>query len=87
MSTMLISSMSKDFNDIMRIDHFFLDSVRLLHFMDLATLFIYCVVASSASSDDRVFVFEACWISQFWHPESVQGNFCLRPKELQELSR
>ena len=69
-------------NEVACIDHFYLDSVRLLHCMDVSTRFSAVFILSSASIDDGFFGFEACYLSHFWHPVSIhvdkafaQGSF------------
>ena len=69
-----ISSLSKSLNEVVCVDHFYLENFRLFHAMDLTTRFSAAYVVSTASMDDSVMAFEACWLSQFWIPESVRAD-------------
>lgn len=54
--------------------HFYLDSVRIFHCMDMLTRFSAAFVVKLAYLDEEVFGFEVCWIYQFWHPTSINGD-------------
>lgn len=69
-----ISSLSNNFNEVVCVDHFYLDGVQLLHCMDTATRCSAAFVVSSTALDDAVFGFENCWVNQFWLPESIHGD-------------
>jgi len=69
-----ISSLSKSFNDIVCIDHFYLDQIRLMHCMDLVSRYSAVHIVSTVTMGEAVQAFEACWVSQFWYPESVHGD-------------
>ena len=69
-----ISSMSKHFNEVVCVDHFYLGEIRLMHCMDLVSRFSTVQVVDSANLDDAVSAFEACWVNQFWYPESIHGD-------------
>jgi len=69
-----ISTMSKEFNDTVCVDHFYLESVRLMHCMDIVTRFSAAFVVTSSSMDDAVFAYESCWLSQFWQPSAILGD-------------
>lgn len=60
------STLSRNFNEIVCVDHFFyLESVRLLHCMEVAARFSAAFIVESASIDESVFGFQACWLSPF----------------------
>ncbi len=69
-----ISTLSKQFNEIVCIDHFFLDEICLVHCMDLVSRFSAVQAVESTNLADAVVAFEACWVSQFWYPESLHGD-------------
>lgn len=60
-----ISSLSKQFNDIFSVEHFYLDSVCLMQCMDLATRYSSVFLVPSAKMDDAVFGFGIYWISHY----------------------
>lgn len=59
-----ISSLSRNFNEIVCVDHFYFDGVQLLHCMDSATQFSAAYVVGYSAFDEAVFGFEACWVHQ-----------------------
>ena len=67
----------------MCIDHFYLDDVRLMHFMDLVTRCSAVYAVDTANMEDAVAAFEACWVSQFWYPEALHGEKAFKVSEFQ----
>lgn len=67
-----ISSLSKQFNEIVCIDHVYLDKLLLMHCMDLKSRYANAFAVGSASIKDAVHAFEAMWASIFWYPDAVQ---------------
>lgn len=65
-----ISSLNKHFNEIVCIDHFYLDEMRLMHCMALASR--YSLAVGYASTKDAFHAFEGTRASQFWYPDAVQ---------------
>lgn len=61
------SSLSKQFNEIVCIDHFYLDERRLMHRMDLVSRYSTVLAVDYLSTMDEVHAFEATWVSQFWN--------------------
>lgn len=64
-----IFSLSKQLNDIVCVDHFYLDSVRLMNCMYLATRYSSVFLVPSATRDYALFGCENCCISHYWMPE------------------
>lgn len=60
-----ISSLSRNFNEAVCVDHFYLESVSFLHCMDMATRFSAAFVVKSMTLEEAIFEFESCWLSQF----------------------
>lgn len=69
-----ISSLPRNFNEIVCVDQFHLDRVHFLHCIDAAMRYSAAHVVGCTALDEAVFVFEACWLQQFWLPKSVQGD-------------
>ena len=69
-----ISSLSKEFNEVVCIDHLYLDEIRLTHCMDVVSRYSAAHVVSTATLKDAIVAFEACWVSQFWHPDSIRAD-------------
>lgn len=80
-----ISGINRGFNDVVCIDHFHLDDVRLFHVMDSYSRFSAALPVSSMSLSDAIAAFEAIWISHFWPPCAVQGDLAFRHNEFQEF--
>lgn len=66
-----LSSMSRVFNDVVCVDHLFLDEVPVFHATDSVTRYsVGCVVPDTKISH-AVKAFDSLWISQFWNPVKV----------------
>ncbi len=79
-----LATLSREFNQVVAVDHFYLDSIRLIHFMDTVSRFSACYICESASMKEAIFAFHACWLNQFWTPESLHGDQAFLAKEFQE---
>ncbi|PXF44010.1 hypothetical protein BWQ96_06243 [Gracilariopsis chorda] len=66
-----ISSLSDQFNEIVCIDHMFLDEVCLFHAMDADTRYSAGIIVPNTSMAHAISAFEAVWISPFWIPAAV----------------
>lgn len=69
-----ISSLSRNFNDVVCLDHFFLESLCILHCMDMATRYSSASIVSSTSLENVIMGFESSWLSQFWLPDAIQAD-------------
>lgn len=69
-----ISTLWKDFNEILSIDHFYLDDMCLLHCVDTVTCYFTVHLVESAKMRDAVTGIEASWFTQFWCLQEIQGN-------------
>lgn len=69
-----ISSLYKSFNQELCIDHLYLDKVRVFHVMDTVTRYSAGFVVENATMEHSIKAFEACWIGQFWFPESIRAD-------------
>lgn len=66
-----LSSLNRQINEVVCVDHFHLDSVTLLHAMDTATRYSAAFVVESTSLHEAVLGFESCWLSPFWPTTAV----------------
>ena len=66
-----ISTMCRQFNQLVCIDHLFLDDVCVFHAMDSASRYSVGCVVPNTSMEQAVTAFDAHWVSQFWPPEKV----------------
>lgn len=69
-----ISYLSTEFNEVLCIDHLYKDEMRLMHFMDLISRYSAAHVVSSSTFKEAIMGFEACWVSQFWYPDSIRAD-------------
>ena len=69
-----ISSLSKGLNNLVCVDHFFLNGITIFHAMDTVTRFSAAQVVSSTSLEEAVLAFETCWVAQFGYPDAIQGD-------------
>ena len=60
-----LSSLDRNFNDVVCLDHFYLDEMVIFHAMDTASRFSAGHVVSSTSLEEAVYAFEISWLSQF----------------------
>lgn len=63
-----ISSMSKGVNEVVCIDHMYLENLCVFHYMDSKSRFSVGAVVDSTSMIDAVESFESTWMNQFWIP-------------------
>ena len=66
--------MNRSLNDVVMVDHFYLDQLRVFHAMDSYSRFSADYVVPDASLESAVVAFESVWIGQFWPPDAVQGD-------------
>lgn len=66
--------MSRNFRDVICIDHCFPDDQDVFPIMDSQTHYSVGGVISITSMSDAIPVFESLWISAFWTPNSVHGD-------------
>jgi len=66
-----LSSMSRQFNDVVCVDHFFLDNLCIFHAMDAITRYSAGSCVPDTSMVHSILSFETLWISQFWIPSAI----------------
>lgn len=69
-----LSSMSREFNDVVCVDHLLLNEVCVFHGMDTVTRYPSCAVVPDTSLSAAVIEFDACWLGQFSPPATVYGD-------------
>lgn len=69
-----ISSLSKNFNEILCVDHLYLEDILLVHFIDLVTRYSGSYAVTSTNLEEAVTPFEACWLSPFCYPDSIRAD-------------
>ena len=80
-----ISSFSTAFNEVVAVDHFHLEGVRIFHCMDVATRYSIGNVCVSASLDDAAHDFHQSWLAQFWTPDAVLGDKAFAGGKFREM--
>lgn len=66
--------MSRTFNDIVCIDHLFLEQHDVIHFMDAQTRYSSGLLVPTTNMRDAIYGFETKWKAEFWPPDCVQGD-------------
>jgi len=66
-----LSSMSRSFNDVVCIDHLFLDDHKVFHAMCSSTRYSVGAEVPDTTIDKSIACLEAHWISQFWPPNEI----------------
>ena len=69
-----LSSLNREFNEIVCIDHFFLENATVFHAMDVATRFSAGIVVESTSMETVILNLELIWFSNFWPPSYIQAD-------------
>ena len=69
-----LSSLSRSFNELVCIDHFYLANLCLFHIMDTVSRYSSCSLVPSTSLNDAILAFESGWLNQFWPPTAVLGD-------------
>ena len=67
-----LSSMSRQFNAIVCIDHLFLDGHDVLHMMDSRTRYSTGLIVPSTSMREAIIGYESKWLFEFWPSDAVQ---------------
>lgn len=73
-----ISGINRCFNDVVFVDHFWLDDICLFHAMDSFSRFSIAQPVTSTAISEVIVAFENLWISHFWPPSQVQGDLAFR---------
>lgn len=73
-----ISSLSNELNEVVCVDHFYLDELCVVHFMYMSTRFSTALMAEHRSINTAIRAFEETWITHLWYPSKIRGNivFC-----------
>lgn len=79
-----ISSLSKQINDVLCIDHFYLDDMCLIHFMDLTTRFSMDLIVQSTATSEVIMALETTWIPSFSYPDRIRGDSAFTRNEFKE---
>lgn len=67
-----LSSLSRDFNDYVCLDPFFLDGIRIFLVMDASNRFSAGLVCDGTSIATAIHALEEIWMSPFCHPVAIQ---------------
>ena len=66
-----LSSMTREFNKVVSVDHLFLGDNCAFHIMDTKSRYSVGAVVENTNMIDAIEVFESIWLSEFWTPETV----------------
>lgn len=69
-----LGSVSREFNDLVCVDHFFPDQLDVFHIMDNKTRYSTGDIVPSLQMSDAIPVFDAKWLSEFWPPGEIHGD-------------
>lgn len=69
-----ISAPSKRFNELLYVDHLYLDGAPLVNFIDLVTRHSSAMNAKTANLEDAFTAFEADRVTHFWYHDTVLAN-------------
>lgn len=66
-----LSAMTRSFNDLVCVDHLFLDQYCVMHAMDAASRYSVGAVVEDTSMWRAILLFDAHWVTPFWTPQVV----------------
>lgn len=69
-----LSFMSRDFNDVVCVDHLLLDELLVFHAIDSVTRYSVGCVVPDTKICRAVKALDSLWISQFWNPVKIRFN-------------
>ena len=72
MRTVSLGSLNANFNQVFKIDHFFLDHITVCHVMDTLSRYSVGQIVTPTAMSETVNIFESRCISEFWPPDEVQ---------------
>lgn len=69
-----LASLNREFNDVVCMNHMFLDKVTLFDMMNVATRFPVGAVVGSTSMENVIYHKENLWFSQFWPSNFIHAD-------------
>lgn len=69
-----LSSLSRSFDGLVCIGHFYMAHLCLLHITDSVMRYSSCAIDCSVCMPDAVLAFESCWLRKFWPRTAVLGD-------------
>lgn len=69
-----LSSLNRDFNEVVCVDHVFLDNIRLFDVMDAKIRYSAGTICDDLSVQSSILSFVSCWLNPFWSPITVRGD-------------
>lgn len=76
--------LSKAFNETLCVDHFYLNQVCLIHFMDIARRFSVASIVDNNNISTEIQKFEELWVLLFWYPENIKRDSAFDGKEFKK---
>lgn len=71
---MSLTTLDRQFNEVVCVDHFFLDDLVMFHIMDSATRYSCASVVSNTNLNDAISSFEMLWLGHFWPSQFIHGD-------------
>lgn len=81
-----LATLSRRFNEVVAVDHFYLDSIRVLHFMDTVSRYSACYICKTANMEEAILGMQTCWLNQFWPPEQIHGDQAFNTRSFRNFS-
>ena len=79
-----LRSMSRSFNDVLCVDHLFIEQHDIIHFMDAQTRYSSGLLVPTTNMRDAIYGMETKWFSEFWPPQSIQGDKAFQAEEFKD---
>lgn len=69
-----LCSLNRELNNVVYIDHFFLDVQTLVHVMDATTRYSAALIMPNTLLKSAIMAVGTVWFGQFWSPTTVLGD-------------
>lgn len=69
-----LSRLNRNCNEVIAVDHFYLDTMRLIPFLDTVSRWYACDTCTTANVTEAIFGFQSCGPKNFWHPQEIHGD-------------
>ena len=85
MRTVSLSALSANFNQLVNIDHFFLNDITVCHVMDATSRYSVGQIVDSTSIPLAIETLESRWITEFWPPHALQYDRAFATSEFEKF--
>jgi len=81
-----LSSMTRGFNEVVCVDHMYLEDHCVFHMMDSVTRYSSGSVVESTGMMDSIEAFESTWLNEFWMPKALTFDPAFKNKMFEKFA-